>query len=83
MAKNKPAPVEQITEEELEAASAAGLSPARKINGRHYELTAVALKENMAKCEQLYDFAQELKAQGIPNKLEEKSACIALYLCAE
>ena len=32
MAKNKPAPVEQITEEELEAASAAGLSPARKIN---------------------------------------------------
>jgi len=88
MAKNekdecKQAPIEEITEEELEAASAAGLSPIRKINGKRYEMVAVALKDNTRKCQELQEFAQQLKAQRVPCKLEEKAACFALYICAE
>ena len=79
----EPVPLEEISEKELEVASAANLSPVRKINGKHYELVAVALKENETKCQQLYEFAQQLKAQHIPSKLEEKSACLAIYICAE
>jgi len=79
----EPVPLEEISEKELEAASAAGLSPVRKINGKHYELVSVALKENEMKCQQLYEFTQQLKAQHVPCKLEEKSACLAIYICAE
>lgn len=83
MAKNEQPPLGEITEQELEAASAAGLSPTRKINGKNYELVAVSLKENAKKCQQLYEFADHLRAQSVPCRVETKAACLVIYICAE
>jgi len=74
-------PVEQtMSKEELEALAASGLSNTRKYGQALYELIGVALKDDPKKCQQMEEFARELKAQSIPCKCEEKRDVLAVYI---
>jgi len=72
--------IDKISKEEMEAAAACGLKPIRQYGDKKYELAGVALKDDTKKCQALVEFAQLLKMQGIPCKLEEKAKVIAVYI---
>jgi len=69
-----------LSEEEREAMASAALSNTRKYGQALYELIGVVLKDDPKKCQQMEEFARELKAQSIPCKCEEKRDVLAVYI---
>lgn len=73
-------PGEDISEAEMEALNASGLKQQRRYGDAVFTLMGVALKNNPRKCDSLHADYQNMKAQGIPAKFEQKTRCVALYV---